>query len=81
MDSLKNNPILIGVECVGCGKRFTLPDVKAVEEIELATADCAHCGRTHIFADGCGYDLHEYLNSRDSRWPKNGEGTFTMELP
>ena len=76
---LKQRTDLVSAECPECDGLFAFPDV-TLADVEGMTTDCNRCGALLIVRKGRVYEMHKYLNSKDSRWPADGKHTGAVEV-
>lgn len=66
--------------CIKCNQDIAKATAEVMKEYEGATADCPHCSAMLIIKGGKFLDFHEYLNSKNPKWPKGGERTGYIEI-
>ena len=66
--------------CPSCKLEITKLTDEIVKDNEGSTVDCPHCHCLLIIESGKLLDFHGYMNEQDPNWPKDGHGTFSIEI-
>jgi len=74
---MNTTPLRVSFTCPCCNSvGFFSPELKSFFQIAGSTTDCGNCDAFLIVnLDGNIAPFHEWVNTGDHRWPKNGKGT------
>ena len=65
--------------CPKCRTNFFFPTSNK-EDVQDVTTDCNSCNAVLVIKKDRVYVLHQWLNSKDSRWPADGQDTSSMKF-
>lgn len=69
----------VRISCPDCGGRGLLKKHQIIQ-LDGVTTDCGRCGSLLIIKKDVAYNFHQWLHSREPRWPANGANTYSVEL-
>ena len=74
---MNTTPLRISFTCPCCnGKGYFNPSLDSFSQVANCTTDCGNCDAVLIVLKNWTVaPFNEYINSCDSRWPKDGKGT------
>lgn len=66
--------------CPSCATKIEKLTPEILSKNGGATCDCPYCDTLLIIKDGRLQEFHSYMNEQDPNWPKDGSGTFYIEV-